>query len=136
MLNADRTFQRILCRTDFADPKDHWGNGFSGFPFRRGERFRPGKAEFNMMKNEKPKKEKLLATVLFWSLVIPAAFAAFFRLFFLFFNFIYGFLIVKIIGQEYAGPVTVIAGITSLGFTIGVLVWLYRQFKKHILSTF
>jgi len=89
-----------------------------------------------MMINEQSKREKLAAKILFWILVVPITFAVFFRIFFIFFNFVYGFLIVKIIGPDSAGPVAVIALITSLGFTIGVLIWVHKQYKKHILTTF
>jgi hypothetical protein len=89
-----------------------------------------------MMMNEQSKREKLEAKILFWSLVVPTIFGVFFRIFFIFFNFVYGLLIVKIIGQDYAGLVAGIALITSLGFTIGVLIWVHEQYKKHILATF
>ena len=58
-----------------------------------------------MMMNEQSKREKLVAKILYWSLVVPTTFGVFFRIFFIFFNFVYGLLIVKIIGQDYAGPV-------------------------------
>ena len=86
--------------------------------------------------NKKSEREKLLATVLFWGVAVPAIFTLFLRIFFLFFNFVYGALIVAMLGQEYVKPVTVIALITSIGFTIGVIVWVHKQYKKHILTTF
>jgi hypothetical protein len=89
-----------------------------------------------MMMNEQLKREKLAAKILFWSLVVPTIFAVFLRIFYVFFNFVYGFIIVKIIGQDFTGPVAAIALITSLGFTIGVLIWVHKQYKKHILPTF
>ena len=89
-----------------------------------------------MMTNKQSKREKLAARILFWSLVVPVIFGVFFRIFFIFFNFIYGFLILKIIGYDYTGPVAGIALITSLGFTIAVLIWVHKQYKKHILATF
>jgi hypothetical protein len=88
------------------------------------------------MMNKQSKREKLAAKILFWSLVVPVTFGVFFRIFFVLFNFVYGSLAVKIFGQEYSHPVTGIAIITSLGFTIGVLVWVHKQYKKHILATF
>jgi ABC-type Mn2+/Zn2+ transport system permease subunit len=88
-----------------------------------------------MMMNEQSKREKLAAKILFWGVAVPTIFAVFLRIFFIFFNFVYGFLIVKIFGQDYANPVAGIALITSLGFTIGVLIWVYKQYKKHILAT-
>ena len=89
-----------------------------------------------MIMNETTKKEKLVARLLFWSLVVPITFSVFIRLFYILFNYVYGILIVRIIGQEYANTVSAIAVITSLVFTIGVIIWIHQQYKKHILSTF
>lgn len=69
-------------------------------------------------------------------MVVPITFGVFFRIFFVLFNFVYGLLIVKIIGPDYAGFVAGIALITSLGFTLAVLIWIHTQYKKHILVTF
>jgi hypothetical protein len=86
--------------------------------------------------DKKPTREKLAAKILFWGIAVPAVFTFFLKIFFLFFNFIYGYAVVQIVGQDYAKVVTVIALITSIGFTIGVIVWVHMQFKKHILTTF
>ena len=79
--------------------------------------------------------EKTIANVLFWVIVFPSAGAVFFRLFFVLFRFVYGQLVVVVLGPGASKPVTVFAVITAAGFTIGVLIWLYRQFKRHILRT-
>ena len=86
--------------------------------------------------NERSKREKLVAKVVFWVIAVPALFTFFLRTFFIFFNFVYGSLIVAIIGQDYVEIVTVIALLTSIGFSIGVVVWVHKQYKKHILTTF
>ena len=85
---------------------------------------------------EEPRgREKTIANVLFWVIVVPSAGAVFFRLSFVLFRFIYGQLVIVIFGPGASRPVTVIAVITAIGFTAGVLTWLYRQFKRHILKT-
>jgi hypothetical protein len=89
-----------------------------------------------MIMNKRSEREKIVATVLFWSVAVPAIFTLFLRTFFIFFNFIYGALFVVILGQEYVKAVVVIALMTSIGFTIGVVVWVHKQYKKHILTTF
>ena len=81
------------------------------------------------------KREKLAAKILYWTLVVPTIFAVFWRIFFISFGFAYGFLIVKIFGQNYADIAAGLALITSLGFAAGVLIWVHRKYKKHILST-
>ena len=86
--------------------------------------------------NEQSKREKLTARILFWSFVVPITFGVFFRIFFILFNFVYGLIAVKVIGQEYTIPIAGISIITSFGFTIGVLTWVHKQYKKHILATF
>ena len=88
------------------------------------------------MMDKQPTREKLAAKILFWGIAVPAVFTFFLKIFFLFFNFIYGYVIVLIVGQDYAVAVTIIALITSVGFTIGVIVWVHNQFTKHILTTF
>ena len=88
-----------------------------------------------MMKRQ-PKREQLVAGILFWGIAAPIIFMVFFRLFFILFDFVYGFLILQIVGQGFAAPVTVVALITSLGFTMGVLILVHKQYKKHVVATF
>jgi hypothetical protein len=85
--------------------------------------------------NEQRGKEKTIAKVLFGVLVFPSAGAVFFRLFFVLFRIVYGHIVVVIFGPGASRPVTVIAVITAIGFTAGVLAWLYRQYNRHILKT-
>jgi hypothetical protein len=86
--------------------------------------------------DKKSNREKLAAKILFWGVAVPTIFTFFLRTFFIFFNFVYGYLIVQIVGKDYANPVAVIALIASLSFTIGVIAWIHKQYKKHILTTF
>ena len=85
--------------------------------------------------NKQPSIEKLAAKILFGGVAVPAVFTFFFKIFFVIFNYVYGYLIVQIIGQEYAITVSNISLITSLGFTIGVTVWVHKHFAKHIVTT-
>ncbi|MDJ0809390.1 MAG: hypothetical protein QNJ02_09610 [Desulfobacterales bacterium] len=81
-------------------------------------------------------QERAIANLLFWCLVVPIVAGVFLRLFFVLFNFGYGFVVFLIFGQAYAGLVAAVALLTALGFTVGVLVWVYSQYQKHILATF
>ncbi len=71
--------------------------------------------------------------IVFW-VVSPFIFIGFLRLFFLVFYFIYGWLLMLILGREYHTPILVLAGATSLTFTIYVVMYLYRQYVKHIIG--
>ena len=79
-------------------------------------------------------KEKRIAKIMFWCFT-PLFFAVFMRLFFMIFNFIYGTVIVLILGKKYADIITVIALMTSLFFTVAACSFLWKQFKKHILES-
>ena len=78
-------------------------------------------------------REKHTAKIVFWC-VSPFLFAGLFRLFFLFFYFVYGMLLLWMIGGKYNVPILAAATITSIVFTGATLVILYRQFKWHILD--
>ena len=78
-------------------------------------------------------KEKRIAKIMFWCFT-PFFFAAFMRFFFLIFNYIYGTLIVILLGKKYAYIITAIAFVTSLFFTIAVCSFLWKEYKKHILE--
>jgi hypothetical protein len=99
-------------------------------------RARTAELDRYMIMDEQSKREKLAAKILYWGLVVPTIFAVFWRIFFISFGVAYGFLIVRILGQNYADIAAGLALITSLGFTAGVLIWVHKQYKKHILSTF
>jgi hypothetical protein len=78
-------------------------------------------------------KEKRIAKIMFWCFT-PFFFAAFMRFFFLIFNYLYGTLIVIILGKKYAHIITAIAVVPSLFFTIAVCSFLWKEYKKHILE--
>ena len=86
------------------------------------------KSNFNLMGDEK----KTLK-ILFWCLT-PFVFLAFFRLFWLFFGFIYGGLLSLVLGSQFTGIIAVFSFLTSLVFTVLTCRWLYIQFKKHIIG--
>ncbi len=79
-------------------------------------------------------REKTVAVVLLWVVVVPVSFAAFMRLFFLFFYYVYGMLFLAVFGAEYRGAVFAVSILTSLGFTIGVVYWIYKGYQKHVLG--
>jgi hypothetical protein len=66
--------------------------------------------------------------------VVPISFAAFMRLFFLFFYYVYGMLFIAIFGKEYGGAVFAVSTLTSVGFTAGVVYWIYTGYRKHIVG--
>jgi len=78
-------------------------------------------------------KDKRVAKFLFWCLA-PLLFGAFMRLFVLVFYFIYGSALIWLIGEQYRGLVQGAALLTALGFAGATLVYLYRQFRIHILD--
>ena len=85
--------------------------------------------------NERTKIEKKAAKFMFWGLVVPIVFLVFIRIFFLLFNYIYGTIFIFIVGDRYTGMVTFLSVLTALFFTIGVLCWVHKQYKQHVLST-
>jgi hypothetical protein len=78
-------------------------------------------------------KEKRVARIVFWCFA-PLMFAGFMRIFMLVFYFIYGSLLIWILGRQYQGIVTVAAVVTSVGFAVATVVYLYRQYVVHILG--
>lgn len=64
----------------------------------------------------------------------PAMFAVFMRLFFLLFRFIYAPVITLFIGSISDDVLLILSLLTSLLFTVGTIVWTYRQLKMHILE--
>ncbi len=79
--------------------------------------------------------ERAIANLLFWCLVVPIVAGVFLRLFFVLFNFGIGLVVLPVLGQAFAGLVTGAAFLIALGFTVGVLIWVYTQYQKHILAT-
>ena len=82
-------------------------------------------------------KQAKTIKLLFWCLVAPALFFVFMRLFFVVFGFLYTPLISFVLGQP-AGPADkllfVLAAITALVFTVGIIAVMYHQLKKHIID--
>jgi len=56
------------------------------------------------------------------------------RLFYLIFRYVFGTLVIQLIGVEHKSLIILIATLTSTGFTVAVIVYLYRQYKTHILG--
>ena len=79
-------------------------------------------------------REKTVAKILLWAVVVPVSFAAFMRLFFLFFYYVYGMLFMAVFGTEYGGAVLAVSILTSAGFTAGVVCWIYKGYRKHVLG--
>ncbi len=66
---------------------------------------------------------------------MPIYFAVFMRLFFILFNFIYGALLVYILGKHFSSIITGVAIVTSLIFSVAALSILWNEYKKHILES-
>jgi hypothetical protein len=79
-------------------------------------------------------REKTVAKILLWIVVVPISFAAFMRLFFLFFYYVYGMLFMAIFGTEYGGAVFGVSILTSVGFTAGVVCWICQGYRKHVVG--
>jgi hypothetical protein len=54
--------------------------------------------------------------------------------FFCFFYFIYGMILLWIVGGRYHLIILALASATAVGFTVAVVLLLYRGFKAHILG--
>ena len=78
-------------------------------------------------------REKRIAKIVFWC-VSPFVFAGLLRLFFLFFYFIYGMILLWIVGGRYHLIILALASATAVGFSVAVVLLLYRGFKAHILG--
>ena len=74
-----------------------------------------------------------MAKFLFWCLA-PFIFASFMRLFVLVFYFIYGQVLIWSFGARYSSMIRAAAIITASGFAMATLVYLYRQYRFHILE--
>jgi hypothetical protein len=85
------------------------------------------------IKNSEASREKRILTFLFWCLAI-FIFAAFLRLFWILFHFVYGTMLVWILGKKFEGVVAALAFITALIFSIATFRHIYLQFKKHIID--
>ena len=83
--------------------------------------------------NSEASKEKRTLTFLFWCLAI-FIFAAFLRLFWILFHFVYGTILVWILGKKFEGVIAALAFLTALIFSIATFRYIYLQFRKHIID--
>ena len=67
-------------------------------------------------------QERAIANLLFWCLVVPIVAGVFLRLFFVLFNFGYGFVVFLIFGQAYAGLVAAVAWVSPSAFWSGSIL--------------
>lgn len=81
-----------------------------------------------------PDKEKRLIKGLFWCLAAPMMALMFFRMFFILFRFVYGTVLILVLGGEAAHSILILSAGTSLVFTAGAIRYVYRLLKIHILN--
>ena len=79
--------------------------------------------------------EKRSLMLMFW-MVSVLIFPVFLRMFWVLFAYVYGGIIVLILGKKIESIVAILAVLSSLGFSIGAFVWLYRQYKKHLVDSY
>lgn len=87
-----------------------------------------------MIASKPSDKEKTLIKVLFWCLAAPMMALMFFRLFFVLFRFVYGSVLILVLGPQVAHPILIISVITALIFTAGAIRYAYQLLKIHILN--
>ena len=75
----------------------------------------------------------MIGKVIFWCLM-PLFFAAFVRFYSAVFHLIYGILFTAIFGDRAMGAVFTISLLTSIGFAVATCLFLWKQYKKHILE--
>ncbi|WP_372682683.1 hypothetical protein [Desulfosarcina sp.] len=81
-----------------------------------------------------PDREKTLLKALFWCLAAPMMALMFFRLFFVLFRFVYGTVLILLLGQQAAQTVLILSVATALIFTVGAIGYAYKQLKIHIIG--
>ena len=79
-------------------------------------------------------KEKTLLKVLFWCLAAPMMALMFFRLFFVLFRFVYGSVLILILGTKATNAILFLSVASALGVTIGAIVAACRLLKTHIIN--
>jgi hypothetical protein len=80
-----------------------------------------------------PPREKRIGKIVFWCLA-PFLFAAFVRLFMLFFYFIYGTLFILVFGEKIETVRFALAVICSLAFSVAAVAYIYKKYTRHILN--
>ena len=58
----------------------------------------------------------------------------FFRLFFVLFHFVYGTVLILLLGGQVEHSILIISVITALFFTVGAILYAYRLLKIHMLN--
>jgi hypothetical protein len=84
------------------------------------------------MKNRSD-QDKKIAKLMFWVLT-PVLLPTCIRFYWIIFNYLYGLVIIVIIGDKHAGMITTAALVTSLVFGVVTYSVLYQQYKKYIIG--
>ncbi len=87
-----------------------------------------------MIASKPPENEKRLLKVLFWCLAAPMMALMFFRLFFVLFRFVYGTVLILLLGEQAAHSILILSAATALIFTVGAIGYTYKQLKIHIIG--
>jgi len=87
-----------------------------------------------MIASKPADKEKRLIKVLFWCLAAPMMALMFFRLFFVLFRFVYGSILILVLGAQAKPSILIISVVTALIFTVGAIRYAYGLLKNHILN--
>ena len=77
--------------------------------------------------------ETIRLKILFWC-ISPLIFLAFLRLYWMLFQFVYGTLLIILLGKQFAVVISATALITSIVFTVLTFKYIYKQYKKHIVE--
>ena len=85
------------------------------------------------MVTNRSSKWNMVGKVIFWCLM-PLFFAGFVRFYSAIFHLIYGILLIAIFGDKAKGAAFIISLLTSLAFSIATCLFLWKQYKKHILE--
>ena len=78
--------------------------------------------------------ETIRLKILFWC-ISPLIFLAFLRLYWMLFQFVYGTLLIILLGKQFAVVISATALITSIVFTVLTFKYIYKQYKKHIVES-
>jgi len=87
-----------------------------------------------MTASKPPNSQTTLIKVLFWCLAAPMMALMFFRLFFFLFRFVYGTVLILLLGQQAAHSILILSTATALVFTVGAIGYAYKQLKTHIIG--
>jgi hypothetical protein len=90
-------------------------------------------SEDQKMMGNHSSKWKMIGKIIFWCLM-PLFFAAFVRFYSAVFHLIYGIPLIAAFGDKATGAVFIISLMTSLAFSIATCLFLWKQYKEHILE--